>query len=336
MISIAVPIYNVENHLPRCIDSILIQTYKDLEIILVDDGSTDSSGKICEDYAKRDDRIRVIHIDNTGLPNARNIGLNNSKGEYILMVDGDDVLHPQMVETLYGLINSGDYDFSMCYGVRIFDIEKIKERVSVPLKDFSSIQLTRDSCMRDLYLGGNNVEIQFHVVWNKLYKRELLENLYFVDTASQDTEYNSRVYQRIDKAVLTKEILYYWIQRSDSITHLGINENYANVIYSYLVCLNEIPVDNILYRSFCLRHMYRVMALHRYRTKGYPCHKVAVKHCNTLLKTTTREFLNHPLIPSFEKYRLFLFNYCPAFYNLFMKLLEIQTSISKWYNCMLS
>ena len=128
MISVIVPIYNVEAYLPQCLDSIVSQTYKDLEIILVDDGSTDSSGRICDEFADKDVRIRVIHQKNSGLPEARNSGLKVAKGDYIIMPDGDDALHPQMIEILYNLIIDGDYDFSMCYGEPIYDVDLLTER----------------------------------------------------------------------------------------------------------------------------------------------------------------------------------------------------------------
>ena len=128
MVSVIVPIFNVEGYLSRCLESIVSQTYSDLEIILVDDGSTDNSGSICDEYAGKDIRIKVIHQENSGLPEARNSGLRVAKGDYIIMPDGDDVLHPQMIENLYNLIISGDYDFSMCYGEMIRNVDVIKER----------------------------------------------------------------------------------------------------------------------------------------------------------------------------------------------------------------
>lgn len=328
MISVIVPIYNVENYLCRSLNSIINQSFYDIEVILVDDGSTDGSGQICDDYCEKDNRIRVIHTENNGLPKARNVGLLYAKGDYLLMVDGDDVLHPHMIDTLWSLINNGDYDFSMCYGKRVWDVEALdKEIASTPLTP-TSFELTRNSCMWNLFMGGNNVEIQFHVAWNKLYKRELLDNLLFSDTADEDTEFNNRVFQRINKAIYTNVVYYYWIQRSDSITHIGINNRYANVIYSYLLTLNNIPEDNKCYRSYCLRRMYRVMALLRYRTRGYESHELAVNHCKTLLKATSIEFLKNQFIPFFEKCRLFLFNYIPFLFIIYMNLHRLRYSIS--------
>ena len=329
MISLVVPVFNVESYLSRSINSFLGQTFKDIEIILVDDGSTDNSGKICDEYALQDNRIRVFHTNNNGVALARNVGLRAALGNYIIFPDGDDVLHPKMIEILFKMINSGDYDFSMCYGERIYAIDEINNRCVKDFDTCSSKELSRDSCMKDLYLGSKLDEIQFKVVWNKLYKKELLENLYFINTASQDTEFNNRVYQRVRKAILLQDYMYYWIQRSNSITHSGYNLRYVNVIYSFLDCLNGIPKEETLYRSYCLRRMYRIMASHRYMSKGYKSHDVAVQHCKNLLKQTFNEFIKNLFIPLSERVFLSLFNYCPFSYSIFVQFSEYKSKLNK-------
>ncbi len=128
MISVIVPIYDVEDYLLRCLESIVSQTYKDLEIILVDDGSTDSSGEICDKFALLDNRIKVIHKENGGLSSARNCGLRAVSGDYVLMPDGDYALHPRMIEILYNLITSGEYDFAMCLGEEVYDVNQVLNR----------------------------------------------------------------------------------------------------------------------------------------------------------------------------------------------------------------
>lgn len=114
MISVIIPIYNVEEYLEKCVNSVLNQTYSDLEIILVDDGSTDNSGKICDELKNKDNRIIVIHQENQGLSAARNAGIAKALGEYIAFVDSDDYIMEDMYETLYKNLEKTDADISIC------------------------------------------------------------------------------------------------------------------------------------------------------------------------------------------------------------------------------
>ena len=114
MISVIVPIYNVEEVLAYCLSSIQKQTYTNIEVILVDDGSMDKSGLICDQFCRLDKRFRVIHKMNEGIAKARNVGVKEASGDYICFVDSDDMLHPQMLEKLFEALYNGDYDFSMC------------------------------------------------------------------------------------------------------------------------------------------------------------------------------------------------------------------------------
>ena len=121
MISIIVPVHNLKRFLIPCVNSILDSTYRDYELLLVDDGSTDGSGEICDTFAAQDSRIRVIHKANGGLSDARNAGIEATTGDFILFIDGDDVIHPNMIQVLHDAIQSGDYDFSMIHGVVAYD-----------------------------------------------------------------------------------------------------------------------------------------------------------------------------------------------------------------------
>lgn len=119
LISVIIPIYNVEKYVKRCLDSVLNQTYCHLEVILVDDGSTDSSGKICDEYKKMDTRIRVIHKSNEGVSSARNLGIEVANGEYIAFIDSDDAMEKDCIEYLYRLIQENHCSLSICsYRIR--------------------------------------------------------------------------------------------------------------------------------------------------------------------------------------------------------------------------
>ena len=333
MISVLVAVYNVEDYLPRCLDSVLNQTYLDLEIILVDDGSTDSSGSICEEYAERDERVKVIHQVNEGLSSARNAGLRAATGDYILMIDGDDALHPQMIEILYNLITSGDYDFSMCYGERIYDVNEIDGKSKSMVGTISPLELTTESCLRNMYGGDSSLRIQFFVTWNKLFKKEILYNCYFKklpakDTA-QDVEYNVRLFLKMKKGVYISNYLYYWILRNMSLSNQGISIRYVSEILTLLVCLNDIPSMYKEYRAFLLRHLYKTLLSRRYWARNTNYYTLAKDNGHKVKQQTFSEFWKNPYIPVSEKFVLSLFYYCPFLYGMFLKMMELLSRMKK-------
>ena len=233
------------------------------------------------------------------------------------MPDGDDVTHPQMIEFLYKAIISGDYDFSMCRGRKVYNPDQISlAGRNVDLS--AAVELDQGICMKLLYLGHFE-DACYGVVWNKLYKRELLEGLLFSVTSAEDLEYNNRVFQRVKKAVLLPEVLYYWVKRQGSNSNNGADLWFVNAILSYSFSLNAVPKDNELYRSYCLRRMYRSMATIRYWSRRSSFHNLAVKHCRTILKETTGEFLRNRHIPVWEKFIFIIFNYFPSTYHIFVR-----------------
>ena len=120
LISVIIPVYNVENYLDDCLNSVIVQTFHNIEIILINDGSTDKTARICDEFATKDDRIRVLHKDNSGVAASRNAGVDLALGDYILFVDGDDVANREMVEVLYGNLKKYEADISIC-GLKYFD-----------------------------------------------------------------------------------------------------------------------------------------------------------------------------------------------------------------------
>jgi len=202
-ISIIVPVYNVEKYLPRCIDSILAQTFTDFELILVDDGSPDNCGKICDEYAKKDDRIVIIHKENAGVSAARNDGLDIASGKYISFVDSDDIIHPQFYEVMKETINGADLAY--CEYVR-FDEEYRFENIE-EVKHFE-------------YESGNKFnqpDLTIYMVWNKLIKKDIISDLRF-DTALKNAEdslfaFNTMI--RCNKVVYVNEVLYGYFVRNN-------------------------------------------------------------------------------------------------------------------------
>ncbi len=181
LISVIVPVYNVEKYLEKCIDSILAQTYKNLEIILVDDGSTDNSGKICDEYEKKDARIKVVHKENEGQAVARNYALEICKGEYIAFVDSDDFIEADMFEIMMNAIIRGEHDVAIC-GVKFCEcktgrIQSVSYTDEVLLGDADLLMLR--------YLTGKVRS----VMWDKLYKAELFKTVRFPRLRSREDFY---------------------------------------------------------------------------------------------------------------------------------------------------
>lgn len=219
-ISIIVPVYKVEQYLSRCIDSILNQTFQDFELILVDDGSPDNCGEICNKYALKDNRIKVIHKENGGLSDARNVGLDIATGEYISFVDSDDVVHPQMYTRLYDLIQRTGAEIAQCEYVR-FDKEIEFQSLS---EDAEEIICTNVEAL-DLLIESNRF---VPPVWNKLYKRELFSNIRFPKGKIHEDEYTTyKLFYEANKiAYLNLPMYYYFINDSGIMRNLNVEHKF--------------------------------------------------------------------------------------------------------------
>ena len=324
IISIIVPVYNVEEYLHYCIDSILAQSYNNIEVLLINDGSTDNSESICLSYANIDKRIHYIYQKNSGVSAARNLGLKQSKGEYIYFIDADDYIHPKTLEILFQNINKGNYDLSMILGRAIYD--KNIKHIYIPTSIDKKI-LDQNYLMKGLFNLAEEEELQYQVVWNKLYKKEVLKDLFFIKTGTEDTEFNCRVYQKCNKAILIKLPLYYWIQRSTSITHQPINDNYINRMHSYYIALNNIPFEMVEYRSFCLDKLYKTMINIRYHAKNTPYKNSVQLEIQKLYKQTYNEFWHNNYIKLYRKIGLSIFFHISLSYTIFMKIMELKAKL---------
>lgn len=208
-ISVIVPIYNVEQYLDKCIESLINQTYKNLEIILVDDGSKDKSGKIADLWALKDSRIKVVHKKNGGLSDARNEGMKNATGRYIGFVDSDDYIDMNMYENMLDILQQNDIDIVECGINYVYDDKIVKEVVSNNIKVFS----THDA-LKELIL-----ERELHqTVWNKLYKRECVIGEFFeMGRINEDEFWTYRIFSKAKKVAKINKNLYFYLQRNNSI-----------------------------------------------------------------------------------------------------------------------
>lgn len=216
LITVIVPIYKTEKYLQRCVDSIINQTYKNLEIILVDDGSPDNSGQICDLYAKLDKRVKVLHKKNGGLSDARNAGIDIAQGEYISFLDSDDWIDERYIDRLYQLLINSNSDISVCNFVRTSHENIQVDNAKIEVYEYSNFQ-----ALEQLF-GEYNV--QMVTAWGKLYKRELFIDIRYPVGRIHEDEYTTyKLIYLAKKIIFTREkLLYYW-QRNDSIMGIGIN-----------------------------------------------------------------------------------------------------------------
>lgn len=224
LISVIVPVYKVEEYLDRCVDSIINQTYKNLEILLVDDGSPDNCPKMCDDYAKKDKRIKVIHKKNGGLSDARNVGIDNSKGDYLTFIDSDDYVELNYVEFLYNLIVKYDADISMGKQYVRYS-NKVINTGSGYLYD----NLSKEEIFEKL-MYGEDFDVS---AWAKLYKKELFIDIkYPVNRLFEDSATTYKLMDKANKIVMKSEPIYNYIIRENSITNCIFNVKKMDLITS--------------------------------------------------------------------------------------------------------
>ena len=215
LISVIVPVYKVEPWLARCVSSIRNQTYRNLEIILVDDGSPDRCGEMCEEFAREDGRISVIHRENGGLSAARNTGLDVCRGEYVGFVDSDDVIHPEMYSRLYDAISANGTLLAFCQPLMCYD-----SNVSFPPADAATECLPGREVIRRSLSG-----VIWFAAWTKLYHRSLFDGIRYPEgRINEDYPVTMRIYGRCDRIAVDYNKLYAYCKREESITTSSVSE----------------------------------------------------------------------------------------------------------------
>ena len=247
LISVIVPIYNVEEYLPNCIESILRQTYKHLEIVLVDDGSPDRCGEICEEYAKKDDRIRVIHKENGGLSDARNKGMSIATGKYFTFIDSDDYISEDYVEYLYKLLKEHDADISVCDLIMTSSMKETEQKDSKSVFKYSVDEALEAMLYAKVFSTSADA---------KLYKRELFEGVeYPIGKYMEDLFTTYRLICKSKRIVCGKRVCYYYYHREGSITQSVFSEKHLHR-FEALKTMYETEIKN---RSEIVQKAYRSM-----------------------------------------------------------------------------
>ena len=224
LISIIVPVYNVKDYLKTCIDSIVSQTYTNLEIILVDDGSTDGSGEILDAYKKNDERIIVIHKTNGGLSDARNFGIDRHTGEYLFFVDSDDYIHIDTIRLMYNVLKRTDSDIVECGIAHVYD----KSNCHIFEKPLSHNYKVYDHDEAVERVINYKSKI---MAWNKLYKSSLFKEIrYPVGKINEDVYTTPYVIDKCDKYTYLDAVLYAYVQRDNSIMNRKFNKKRLDII----------------------------------------------------------------------------------------------------------
>lgn len=254
MISVIIPVYNVKNYLIQCVDSVINQSYKNLEIILVDDGSTDGSADICDELKLKDNRISVLHKINGGLSSARNAALDIATGDYISFIDSDDVIHTDMYTTLLDVIIKG-YDIVECEATKFFDDDIIDLTTKITTSILT--ERNREKALNNI-VKNPGMSVSF---CNKLFSKDLFSNIRFKDGITHEDEHLIfRVYENINKMASISNPLYYYRTRQNSIMTSKNDLRRLNAIFVW--------EDRMI---FCDKRNWLDLAQHTNATLYYEC-----------------------------------------------------------------
>lgn len=318
LITVIIPVYNVKQYVKYCIESIIHQSYRHLEIIMIDDGSTDGSGEICDHYADKDCRIKVYHQQNQGISASRNFGIEQASGSYICFVDSDDYIHPRFLETLLENM-SEEVSFSMVLGKRTTTHD---ESFSSERKD--SVLYDKSDMLKGLF-GTSDQEIQYQAIWNKLFRKELIDDIRFKEIVAEDVEFMMQVYLKTKKMAFIPQEMYFYFQRPDSITHQDTNSNnqiirerFIHNLDTYYQIYTYIPEGEKEYQAWCLWKLYKRIFNVRYYAYSTPFKGVAKKTIHNVKHKTWNAAMSNPMLPKSQKWALRLLYHFPLLYKLMM------------------
>lgn len=256
-VSIIIPIYNVEKYVRKTIDSVICQTEMDIEIILVDDGSTDGSGKICDEYSFRDNRIKVIHKENGGLSSSRNVGTKTASSEYVMYLDGDDYLKSNAVERVLSVMKEYPSDIIQYRYKEVAEGQTPKEQ-----KEYGEIYQvsTSKELFENLYILGGVVASGA----TKLIRKELMLKVPFVSIRHEDEMWCTQAFQRDLKVTYIPDELYYYVMREGSIIHSTFNKGKLDsftVSEERIKVLKKLGYTNLLSKEYS-RLFLIILSLH--------------------------------------------------------------------------
>ena len=238
LITVIINVYNRENLISKCLESVINQTYKNLEILIVNDGSTDNTLKICESF--KDERIRIITTENMGLSMSRNIGIDNAKGEYLYFVDSDDIIEKDVIDYLYHLCKKYDVKLSTCKPLTIYNYNFKKKSIKEKVEIIDSYEMLKRVLI---------VKESAGTTWNKLYKKDLFDNIRFENRIINDIVVTYKLVLKAQKIVYSNQQKYYYLRHKKAITIVE-NINYKRAIDLYKASFERYNYIKNIYPNF--------------------------------------------------------------------------------------
>lgn len=294
LISVIIPVYNVEQYLRRCVDSVIAQSYSNIEIILIDDGSTDKSGEICDEIGKTDDRIIVYHKENGGVSRARNYGIDRAKGEYIGFVDSDDFIAVDMYEYLYKLISENDSKIAICGAADYYSDDSIvypPHRTEKKVHNIEAIRMMLES------------ETPMYVV-NKLFAREVFKDIRFEpDMIYEDALILLDLFKHADNVAVSSDTKYYYYRRPGSLSSAKYSEKIHDIVkahdHNYYIASS---IDASLCRPAKARQCWaRLVVLDRMIVSGRSLNEPIAKKYIDFVRGNTGIVVNNKLFTAKRK-----------------------------------
>ena len=305
-ISVIIPVYNTAPYLKRCLDSVLQSTYRNLEIICINDGSTDESLSILEDYQTLDDRVVIIDQNNSGVSAARNKGMARAAGDFISFVDSDDWVHPQMFEVLWNAMDE-DVIMAACANKQVYHQEPIAQLDAVPpVKIYSSL--------REAY--HKNCPTIYGCVWAHLYRTAIVIGRYFDEelTLLEDTIFNLMLEEKPGKCAVVEESLYFYFQRDTSAFHTASLEKYFEALEK---SIQRVKKENSICQGVIYEYAIKRAFGCRYELMFTKEHNQAAKAARACIREAVNEMRRKRLIPSKKIVVYTLMNEFPILYRIY-------------------
>ncbi len=301
LISIIVPVYNVEKYIRRCVESLINQSYKNLEIILIDDGSPDNSGAICDEYAERDSRIKVIHKENGGVSSARNVGLDSASGEYIGFLDSDDFIAPEMYEVLYSNLTENDADIS-AGGCTIensvgefiphykYDVTETLDKAQTISEMLKQVKYTCSLC-------------------DKMFSSKLIGEVRFDVNIShnEDLLFVYQLMKKSRKAVYTSKPMYYYCNNEQSASRVSFSDKNTTMLKAQTMVLKDIKenipeIYDVALTEYVKTAIFNLTAIAKsgYKNKGY------VEKLRKIVKDNLKFFIKSYVAKGYKLYAILI------------------------------